>query len=497
ASDIAIMYFATKDNLEEMYLGGTCEFIDHVYENKNFLGTGYFADFKIDKFQAYKNKNVHSIFSKNTRGLKVIIPFLKEEFLDNKEIVNSVCDSFFISILNKALEVNISNEKIDNENLENIIFNEKYYEQNLKEFNRNSNLSPLYLKTFLNGEKEKLEVLDKNGKVYVFDMYLNMVEGLKVAKYCVFRTNGMKIAEKSIKGYSSSAFNVVLISKSRNEDIFLKSLENEAHTQLSSEHIKNKIFKQNAVRFLNSLDNEIGKVISKKLEKLNPTDGKIDTSDIIYEMNYNFKKIEKESKSTIKISEKDEKINNKSTKGEKIEELTLTKTSTGDFDIDPNGKIMLKTVSPRIKGGLNQPIGKSFNYEYQKVTEKNPSKRTITKNINGKEKKFIKLASGSVRRKIIKNQEKLLLDLTGISEIKKIFNCSLKISAVDGEGKETDDFIITDNYKRIKDNTKELNLYFSKKEIENVSIVENKINLVLDLTLDYNKNLKFIYEVII
>lgn len=275
--------------------------------------------------------------------------------------------------------------------------------------------------------------------------------------------------------------------------MFLKSLENEAHTQLSSEHIKDKVFKQNAVRFLNNLDNEIGKVVSKKLEELNPTDGKIDTSDIIYEMNYNFKKIEKENKSIIKISEKTTKDSNKIAK----EELTLTKTSTGDFNVAPNGSVIAKVGSPRKKGGTNQPKTSSSSYIDQPVEEKIPSKRTITKKVNGKEKVFIKLASGSVKRKVSKDKEKLLLNLTGIDGIKNYSKCSLKISAIDGEGKETDDFFITDNYKNIIEEGRELKLSFDKKEIEEVSIIENKINLLLDLAKDYNKNLKFIYEVVI
>ncbi|MGL5638194.1 MAG: hypothetical protein ACRCW7_02445, partial [Cetobacterium sp.] len=482
-----------KDELEEAYLGGTCELIDHSYDGKNFLGTGYFANFKGDKFEAYKNENFHSIFSKEARGLKVVIPFVKDEFFDVNEIIKSVCDSFFISILNKELEVNVSNQKIDSESLEDIILNEMYYEQNLKDFNRNSNLSPLYFKTFKKQDKIELKISDKNGKVHYFDMYLDIVDGLKVARYCIFRTNGMKVAEKSIKGYSSSAFNIVLISKSIEEDMFLKSLENEAHTQLSSEHIKDKVFKQNAVRFLNNLDNEIGKVVSKKLEELNPTDGKIDTSDIIYEMNYNFKKIEKENKSIIKISEKTTKDSNKIAK----EELTLTKTSTGDFNVAPNGSVIAKVGSPRKKGGTNQPKTSSSSYIDQPVEEKIPSKRTITKKVNGKEKVFIKLASGSVKRKVSKDKEKLLLNLTGIDGIKNYSKCSLKISAIDGEGKETDDFFITDNYKNIIEEGRELKLSFDKKEIEEVSIIENKINLLLDLAKDYNKNLKFIYEVVI
>lgn len=497
ASDIATMYFATKDDLEEMYLGGTCEFIDHSYNGRNFLGTGYFANFKVDRFEAYKNENVHSIFSKETRGLKVVIPFVKEEFFDPDEIIKSVCDSFFVSILNKELEVNVSNEKISSENLESIILNEKYYEQNFKEFNRNSNLSPLYFKTFKNQDKVELKIFDKNGKFHSFDMYLDIVEGLKVARYCVFRTNGMKVAEKSIKGYSSSAFNIVLVSKSIEEDIFLKSLENEAHTQLSSEHIKDKVFKQNAVRFLNNLDSEIGKVVSKKLEELNPTDGKIDTSDIIYEMNYNFKKIEKENKSIIKVSEKSDRSNSKTDETDEMEELIITKTSTGDFEITPDGSMRAKSTPSRTRESSSKSTTNSSDYKDELVEKNFPSKRTINKEVGGKERKFVKLASGSAKRKVSNGQEKLLLDLTGVEEVKRYSKCSLKISAIDGEGKETDDFLITDNYKNIKENGIELNLSFDKKEIEEVAIIDNKISLLLDLSEDYNKNLKFIYEVVI
>ncbi|MGL5125689.1 MAG: hypothetical protein ACRC6U_06835 [Fusobacteriaceae bacterium] len=498
ASDIATMYFATKDDLEEMYLGGTCEFIDHSYGGRNFLGSGYFANLKSNKFEAYKNEDINSIFSKKTRGLKVIIPFLKDEFSDFNKIIKSVCDSFFISILNKDLEVNVCSQKIDSVNLEKIVLNEKYYEQNIKNFTRKSNLTPLYLNTFKNHEnKTKLEIFDKNGKPYFFDMYLNIVEGLNVGRYCIFRTNGMKVAEKSIKGSSSSFFNIVLVSKSKEEDMFLKSLENEAHTQLSSEHIKNKLFKQNAVRFLNNLDTEIGKIVSKKLDELNPTDGKIDTSDIIYEMNYNFKKIEKENKSIIKISEKGDKDRKSSNLDNKTEELLLSKTSTGNFDITPDGSIVAKLTNHKARNGSYSNTKTSFfsNTESERVENKISSKRTVTKKTNGKERKFIKLGSGCVKRKIFKNEEKLLLDLSGVEEVKKYSKCSLKISVIDGEGKETDDFLITDNYKGIKD--KDLRFSFDKKEIEEVSIKNNKINLTLNLAEDYNKNLKFIYEVVI
>jgi hypothetical protein len=465
ASDIATMYFTTKDDLGEMYIGGTCEFIDHSYEDKNYLGTGYFANFKLNKFEAYKNEEVNKIFSKDTRGLKVIIPFVKEEFFNSKEaIIKSICDSFFIGILNNDLEVKVSNEKIDAINLEKVILNKQYYEQDVREYKRNSNLTPLYFKTFKTQNKIELTVSDKNKEIYSFDAYFNMVDDLKVGRYCIFRTNGMRIAEKSIKGYASSNFNVVLVSKSTKEDTFLKSLENEAHTQLSSEHIKDKDIKSNAVRFLNELDNKIAEIVAKKIEELNPTDGKIDTSDLIYEMEYTFKKIEKETKSTIKIAEKTPKE----------EEVVVTKTSTGNFKINSDGN-MVKKSSPT----------------------SSPEKRKVTKKVNGKEKKLIKLSSGVVKRKFFQDKEKLLLNLSGIDELKRCTRCSLKISAIDGEGKEIDDFLISDNYKNFRENDRVLNLSEDKSEIEDITIKNNRINLILDLSENCNKNLKFTYEVVI
>ena len=214
-------------------------------------------------------------------------------------------------------------------------------------------------------------------------------------------------------------------------------------------------------------------------------------------MNYNFKKIDKENKSIIKILEKGDRNSSKIDEEDEIEELILTKTSTGDFEISPDGSIVAKSTPSKTKESSNKPTTSSPDYEDQRVEEKIPSKRTINKEVNGKDRKFVKLASGSAKRKISKDKEKLLLDLTGVEELKKYSKCSLKISAIDGEGKETDDFLITDNYKNIKENGIELNLSFDKKEIEEVAIIGNKINLVLELAEDYNKNLKFIYEVVI
>lgn len=497
SSDIATMYFATKDDQNKMYLGGTCEFIDHNYDNKNFLGTGYFAEFKENKFIPYSNTADNDIFSKTTRGLKVIIPFLKEEFFNSNEIIKSICDSFFVSIFNNQLVANICGEKLNKDSLENYILNSKYYLQNIKDYNRNSSLTALYYQTFKNEKNSEITILDKDNNEYQFLLYLSCVNNLKIGKYCIFRTNGMKISEKSIKGYASSNFNIVLIAKGVKENLFLKALENESHTQLSVDHIRDKISRQNANRFLNNLDNKISEIVAKKLEELNPTDGKIDTSDIIYEMTYTFKKIEKEKNSIIKISESSESNSKKESLKNEVEDITLIKTSTGDYDISETGEMKVKVQNSRTNGSLNQTTNSNPSFTDKDINKKIPSKRTIIKEINGKENKFIKLASGSVKRKFINNYEKLLLDLSGITEIKSISKCSLKLSVIDGEGALLTDFLISDNYEQIKQENSILNISFDKKEIKGITIKDNKIKLDMKLTNNYNKNLKFIYEVVI
>ena len=98
ASDLYLMYFANCDEAGDQHLGGTVQLIEHHYENKYYRSTGYFTDVKnIDeettRFYPFENK-FHEVFEKETRGLKIIIPFFRKQFNDEKDIIKSICDSF-------------------------------------------------------------------------------------------------------------------------------------------------------------------------------------------------------------------------------------------------------------------------------------------------------------------------------------------------------------------------------------------------------------------
>ena len=129
------MYFANCDEDGNKHLGGTVQLIEHKYKENYYRSTGYFTDSKnIDskttKFYPYENK-FDKVFAKDTRGLKIIIPFLRDQFNNEDEILKSVCDSFFIAILENKLEVIINDKTINSKTIKKYITNKKYYIQNV------------------------------------------------------------------------------------------------------------------------------------------------------------------------------------------------------------------------------------------------------------------------------------------------------------------------------------------------------------------------------
>lgn len=289
ASDLHIMYFANCDENGDKHLGGTVQLIEHVYKDQCYRSTGYFTDIKYydgkkSKFYPYEN-NFHSVFEKNTRGLKIIIPYLREEYDDEAEIIRSICDSFFISILRGKLEVHVNQEQITKDTLLNYVKSDKYYEQDVTQAKKV--FTPLYVDTYLNEKPCEIVVRDLH-KDYNFNLYFRYDEQIPKGRVAVVRTIGMKIEDFKVKGNASKPFNAVLIGSPK-EDGFLKSLENESHTEISADHIKDKELKRNATRFINNLSREIASIVEEAI-KNNPTDGVMNTKDILYVVETEFKK---------------------------------------------------------------------------------------------------------------------------------------------------------------------------------------------------------------
>lgn len=464
ASDLYMMYFANCDAEGNKHLGGTVQLIEHKFGDNHYRSTGYFTDVKHigenkTKFYPFENK-FHEVFSKDTRGLKIIIPFLRDQFNNEKEIIKSICDSFFIAILENKLEVIINGEKIDKNTIKNYIKNEKYYIQNIDEIKKD--FTPIYFDTYLQEEPMDLKISDSKVD-YEFKLFFKYDPEIFTGRVGVIRTIGMKIEDKKIKNNVRKPFNAVLIPKSIKEDAFLKSLENESHTELSYEHIKDQKLQKNAKKFINNISNEIAKVIEEAIKKNNPTDGMMDTKDIIYEIENTFKKDLSKAMSTVKLSA-----------GNKEKDKVVVKIPT---DV-PTKKDQRKNKKP------NKPRKPAV--KKAKPTEQSVERETTRYNANPE----------IVERVVVGDYEYVNFDFSSSDDFKKSKLCDISIVVVDGMGNEyPNEFNMSKNYESVKDLSTSKNLKIEDNLIKGVKIKTGNAQIQLKLKEQYNRALKFVYYV--
>ena len=462
ASDLYMMYFANCDEDGNKHLGGTVQLIEHKFKNHHYRSTGYFTDVKDlgnnrTKFYPFENK-FHKVFSKDTRGLKIIIPFLRDQFNDEDEILKSVCDSFFIAILENKLQVIINDKKLDKDTIKNYIKNEKYYVQNVEEIKKD--FTPIYFDTYLQEDPMDLKISDLK-EDYNFKLFFKYDPSILTGRVGVIRTIGMKIEDKKIKNNVRKPFNAVLIPKSIKEDAFLKSLENESHTELSYEHIKDQKLQKNAKKFINNISNEISKVIEEAIKKNNPTDGKMDTKDIIYEIENKFKKDLSKAMSTVKINE-----------GNKDQVLVKIPT---DVPKKKNKRKNKKPNKPR------KPAVKKV-----KPTEQSAERETTRYNANPE----------IVERVVVGNNEYVNFDFSSSDDFKKSKLCDISIVVVDGMGNEyPNEFDMKKNYESVTDLSTGKKLKIEDNLIKGVKIKTGNAQIQLKLKEQYNRALKFVYYV--
>ena len=464
ASDLYMMYFANCDEKGNQHLGGTVQLIEHQYQDQYYRATGYFTQVRAldahnSQFYPFTN-TFNEVFSKKTRGLKIIIPFLREQFNDEDEIIRSICDSFFMAIMEKKLVVQINEKLINDETIKEFITDPQYYVQGMEEL---KNFTPLYFATYQNEEPTELNVKDLHD-IYHFKLYFNYDENIPKGRMAVIRTIGMKIEDKKIKNYGNKPFNAVLVPHSHKEDEFLKSLENEAHTELTAEHIKDTQLKKNATRFINNLSKEVGKVIDEAINASHPVDGAMDTGDILYEIENQFKKDLEASTTTVKIGSGKKgktivKVGEKSKTSKKKEKKEKKERQSG-----------LKKV--------NRPTRNTQD------TETMQDKTTFSANPD------------IVQRVIANQKEYLRFDFTTSKEIQGKSSCDLTFAVVDGMGNEyLNEFNMEQNYGSIMDKQTGEKLRIENNCIKDISINNGYAYVELSIKPHFNKALKFVYYV--
>lgn len=466
ASDIHLMYFANCDEYGNRHLGGTIQLIEHRVENQSYRSTGYFTDIikneNNTKFYPFENKNFSPVFSKESRGLKIIIPYVREEFNNPIRIIRSICDNFFLAILNKRLEVSVKTDDkivdINHSTLKSIVTNPEYYE--IKNSEMKNNFTPLYVKTYLEKEAIPLTISNSTDE-FNFNLYFTYDEEIPTGRVGIIRTIGMKIEDFKVKNNVRRPFNAILIGGPK-EDKYLKSLENESHNKISENDIRDEREKINAKKFLSNLTKKMIDIISEYIENNSPTDGFINTSDLLFETETSFKNDLSKLTEIVNIST-DDPIVKKVKKKEKRVSGTRTKNSD---PIDPDNR------------GKRRP---------RKLQPAN-DKKNVSQN-------FI-LPADIVERAVVNDHEMIKFDFRELENSATWKNCNISFKVVDGMGIEHEDEMnLLNNYSNIFNFDSTKKYPFDSNKIKNVDINDGIVYLKLYFTNSYNKFLKFLYVV--
>src|SRR5699024_5479994 len=389
-----------------------------------YRSTGYFTDIDESNTTFYPYENYfHNVFKKNTRGLKIIIPYFRADFDNEKDIIKSVCDSFFISILNNKLEFQVNDKNITKESIFNYVKNQDYDEQEVSEAKKE--FTPLYVDTYLNAPIKKI-IVSNISEDFHFDLYFNYNEQIPKGRVAIVRTISMKIEDFKVKNNATKHFNAVLICGAK-EDKYLKSLENESHTKLSKEHINDKNLKKQATRFINNLSTEITKVIEAAINEHHPADGKMDTGDVIYVIENRFKK---------DISKN----------------LGTVRTGGGNQLIKTSGSKFVKEKRDK-KGGRGTKYHRNESPKSKRRNLKKAQKGgSVEQSFNEKQKERYSVHPEIVERIILNDKEIVKFDFTNANQLMKASSCDISFSIIDGMGMEyTDEFDIQHSYNAVLD----------------------------------------------
>lgn len=463
ASDIHLMYFANCDEEGNQHLGGTIQLIEHRHNDTNYRATGYYSkvDENSNKLIPFENYSNHSIFKKDTRGLKIIIPYVRKEFMNKKEIINAICDNFFLAILKEELLIDVYDENdslttINSDSIKTLVKDNDFYETEISEMKKV--FTPLYVETFVKEDPIEFKV-SNNSDTFNFNLYFKYDPEIPVGRVGLFRTIGMKIEDFGVNNNKRKPFNAVLVGGLK-EDGYLKSLENESHTKISPEDIRDELEKKNARKFINNLHKELSKIIDEAIQKNNPTDGLLDTSDLIYETESSFKR---------ELENRNEKV------------------------IINDGK----TIYKRKEKETRKKRGQSSNQSERKQDRDRKPRKVKSDNDTNIEQYIT--PTDAVNRLSVGQREIINIDLDKIGfDISRLSDskCNVTFNVVDGDGKTSKDEFNFDQYVRdISDHITLKKYNWQKNKINEVILKDNQIQIIIEASNANLSKLKFMYEV--
>lgn len=454
-SDIHLMYFANCDDENNKHLGGTICLVEHKYNGQFYRDMGYFTE---SIYHPYINDTNLDLFKKETRGLKIIIPFLRDEYTDEDKIIKSIISDYFLAIYNNDLIVEVNNKIINNNNLPSYLGNSKYFEQDFQKLS-DEDFSLLNYYTYMNQEPFEINV-NENKKDYKFKCYFTYDERIYRGRISFIRRIGMKICDRKISGYVFKPYNAVIIPVNNDSDTFLKSLENQSHNELSIDSIRDVNYKKRAQKIIKQIEQNVKNKYDEIHNINHPSEGMIDTSDLLYTFDKNFK--------------------------------TVVSKKISSLYIDAGkGKSQVVKINFGKKTKQNNTEGKKSNQTARKV-------KRAKRSGEGKELSSSKIIvyPDHIYRVISEDREYLECDLSDIENIESINRCNLVVRVVDGEGKDIyQRATLETNYKEIVDNNTLKNLRITGNVIRNIKIKNGKISLSFYRNDKLSNLLKNIYYV--
>ncbi len=466
ASDLHTFFFANCDQFGRQHLGGGINLIDHIYDDQPYSGVGYFSNIveeeQRDNYFPFEN-NFHEVFKKDSRGLKIIIPYLRKGYMDIDKIIRSVCNNFFVSILENKLIVTVNGDRIDKDSISSFIENESIYSPN--PVDDEDYFTPIYLDSYKNYYlTSDFIVEDRNKNLYPFKLYFQYNEDIKEGRTAIIRSIGMKIEDRKVRNNIKRPYNAILIPENEDGDRFLKSLENASHTKLESSHFRDKSMEMNAKRFLNNIDFLLHELIRSKAKDSNTNEETLDTEDIIYSIEHSFKREVGKQSQSIRLNVGDDDT------PKVIEKIKTSKSKDSVVNKPkPKKKIMDKII---------RALGKRDNKKDLAVR----NRYTVSSNI--------------VNRLNIGSKEILNIDISRVKGYVNESECDLSFFQIDGEGVASKDpFKLRNHVYSIKDLNSGNELSIENNIIKDISLVNGVLKLELSLKNNYNKASKFLYSV--
>ena len=222
---------------------------------------------------------------------------------------------------------------------------------------------------------------------------------------------------------------------------------------------------------INNLSREIAKVVDEALKDQNPPDGKMETGDILYVVEAQFKKDLESSMGTVRVN-----------KGK-----SLVKSSGTERKKEKRNKKQKK--GPRDTKTKTHPKRERNPLKWQKSNK--GKDRTSDE---GKER--YSAHPEMVQRVILDDKEMIKFDFSRSPQFRGVKTCDIAFSIIDGMGVEyNDEFRIQDSYREIRDMNSGKTCTFRQDMIKDVQIKNGAAQLQLKLKDSFNRSLKFVYYV--